>query len=126
MKQVGEVRIEPDRITTPEGQYPLNPNSAVWIRKIQRQQYTKKLIGLGLFLALPVAPILFPVAAGGLLAHESYEVVVNTDGVEYVVYQFSRIFSVLYNEQRAVELKDAIAEVIAEARASNGGESKQS
>ena len=46
--------------------------------------------------------------------HNSYEVVISTDRVEFVVYQFGDILGA--NKVRANELKDAIAEVISEAR----------
>ncbi len=123
MRQVGDIIIEHEKITTPSGQYPLNSNSAVWVRSIPRSQYVKKTIGLG-FLAGAV----FTGGAGLLLCgpgfafifHESYQVVVNTNGAEFVIETFKAVAILKEPKKRAEELKDAIGQVIEEQRLPSG------
>ena len=117
MKQIGDVIIDCNRVTSPRGQYPLNVRSAVWVRLIHRSQVTKKAIVAGLTLAAIFTggiSLLLAVPAGAMFAHESFEVVLSTDGVEFVIAQFNAAVSILKNKQSATELKDAIAEAIEE------------
>jgi hypothetical protein len=123
MRQVGDIIIEHEKITTPSGQYPLNGNSAVWVRLIPRNQYVKKTIGLG-FLAGAVftggAGLLLCAPGFAFIFHESYQVVVNTNGAEFVIETFKAVAILKEPKKRAEELKDAIGQVIEEQRLPSG------
>jgi hypothetical protein len=125
MRHVGAIIIEHEKITTPSGQYPLNGNSAVWVRSIPRNQYVKKTIGLG-FLAATVftggARLLLCAPGFALIFHESYQVVVNTNGAEFVIETFKAVAILKEPNKRAEELKDAIGQVIEEQRLPSGTE----
>jgi hypothetical protein len=59
MQQFGKVRIEHDKITTPNGQIRLNANSKVRSVHIPGKQYAKKGVGVGFLIEqlLPAAQV---------------------------------------------------------------------
>jgi hypothetical protein len=98
----------------------LNGNSAVWVRSVARNQYVKKAVGLGFLAAAIVtggAGLLLAGPGYAFLFHETHQVVVNTNGAEFVIEEFKAVAIFKEPKQSAEELKDAIAEVIAEQRA---------
>lgn len=114
MIEFEDIQIEHDRITTPEGQIPLNSASTVQVMSVPRNQLAKKAAGAAFFagaVATGGVGLLLLGPALGFLFHKSFYVSVNTDDWEYVVKRFGGSLS--DPQASAHELKEIISDVIA-------------
>ncbi|MCX6981427.1 MAG: hypothetical protein NTV08_11840 [Verrucomicrobia bacterium] len=117
MQQFGKVRIEHDKVITPNGQIPFNADSTVRAIYIKGPKYAKKAVGVGLFVAACLtggAGLLLTGPAVGFWVHESHRVILNTDGEDFLVEEFKGIFN--NPQEAAIQLQDAISNAITNLR----------
>ncbi|MBV9126873.1 MAG: hypothetical protein JO117_02165, partial [Verrucomicrobia bacterium] len=112
MQQFGDISIEPDKIITPSGQYPLNSSSAVWVRLVPRNEFARWALGSGALAAgifTGGAALLFvggPAVA--YLTHEIWQVVVSTNGSDFIIREFYGVLFMQKPQEQAEALKTAI------------------
>lgn len=128
MQEFGKIRVERDKVTTPNGQIPLNADSTVGAFHIPPiSKYTKKAVGVSVLIAGifsgGAAWILIP-AAFAVLDHDSYRIIVTTDGEEFLVTQIGGVDSISSPKEHALELKEAISREIRRLYAARAKSSK--
>ena len=115
MQQFGRIKIEHDKVITPNGHIPLSAESEVNFFYTPASKYAKRAAGVGLFIAACVtggAGLLLFGPAIGFLNHDSYRVIVSTNGDEFFVEQFGGTGLISDPKADAVALRDAIANAI--------------
>lgn len=113
MQQFGDIQIDFDKVITPHGHIPFNPDSTVRAVYIRSHKYAKRVAGAGFFAAAVAtggAGILFFAPSMGFLFHQSHRVILNTDGRDFLVKKFGAILGDARAD--ALDLQRAISNAI--------------